>query len=88
MDEQTIINHLLGPNGGVFAFGVGCGLMLMWLANLKIVAPFVQRAHEAEMKTMEVKIEMLIAKVDQLEEFRKRYMDLLERHSKPTLETP
>lgn len=85
MTEQDVIGHLLGPNGGTFALGLLCGSVLMWFANLKVVNPFVQRAHTAEMAAMQARIGALEMQIKELETFRDQYMALLERHSKPTL---
>lgn len=85
MTEQDVIGHLLGPNGGTFALGLLCGSVLMWFANLKVVNPYVQRAHTAEMAAMQARIGTLEMQIKELETFREQYMALLERHSKATL---
>lgn len=85
MTEQDVIGHLLGPNGGTFALGLLCGSVLMWFANLKVVNPYVQRAHTAEMAAMQARIGSLELQIKELESFRDQYMALLERHSKATL---
>ena len=85
MTEQDVIGQLLGPNGGTFGLGLLCGSILMWFANLKVVNPYVLRAHTAEMAAMQARIGTLEAEVHELRQFRDQYMELLERHSKPTL---
>lgn len=85
MTEQDVIGHLLGPDGGTFALGLLCGSVLMWFANLKVVNPYVQRAHTAEMAAMQARIGSLELQIKELESFRDQYMALLERHSKATL---
>lgn len=82
------VGLLLGPTGGVFAIGALFGCVLTWTLNLKIVSPFVQRAHSAEMAAMLAKITALEARVKELESFEARYMTLLEMHSKKTLRVP
>ena len=85
MTEQDVIGQLLGPNGGTFGLGLLCGSILMWFANLKVVNPYVQRAHTAEMAAMQARIGTLEMQIKELETFREQYMALLERHSKATL---
>lgn len=85
MTEQDVIGQLLGPNGGTFGLGLLCGSVLMWFANLKVVNPYVQRAHTAEMAAMQARIGTLEMQIKELETFRDQYMALLERHSKATL---
>lgn len=85
MTEQDVIGQLLGPNGGTFGLGLLCGSILMWFANLKVVNPYVQRAHTAEMAAMQARIGTLEMQIKELETFRDQYMALLERHSKATL---
>lgn len=82
------IGLLLGPTGGVFAIGALFGCAVTWTLNLKIVSPFVQRAHAAEMAAMLAKITALEARVKELESFEARYMKLLEMHSERTLRVP
>ena len=53
MGEQDIIANLQGPMGGTFALGILVGSLLMWYANLKVVNPYVLRAHTAEMAAMQ-----------------------------------
>lgn len=88
LDQQVFMQHLLGPTGGVFAFGVLAGMLIMWIANIKLVTPWVQRAHEAEIKAMLVKIEMLELRIRQLERFEQDYMRIVEGHAKHTLTVP
>ena len=82
------IGLLLGPTGGVFAIGALFGSIVTWGLNLKIVSPFVQRAHTAEMAAMLAKITALESRVKELESFEARYMKLLEMHSERTLRVP
>lgn len=85
MGEAEIINHLSGPTGGIFALGMLAGAILMWAMNLKLVAPYVQRAHAAEIEAMQARIGGLEIRIKELEGFEQRYMALLERHSNKTL---
>jgi hypothetical protein len=85
MGEDQIVNHLLGPSGGIFALGMLAGSVAMWAMNLKLVAPYVQRAHAAEMQAMQARIGSLEVRIKELEAFEARYMELLERHSSKTL---
>ena len=82
------IGLLLGPTGGVFAMGALFGSIVTWTLNLKIVSPFVRRAHDAEMKAMADKISALDGRVKELEIVRSAYMALLEQHSAKTLKIP
>jgi len=59
MQEQDIIDQLLGPVGGTFALGMIVGSFLTWVGNLKLINPWVQKAHEAEITAMQSKIEAL-----------------------------
>lgn len=85
MTEQDVIGHLLGPNGGTFALGLLCGSVLMWFANLKVVNPYIQRAHTAEMDAMRKQIALLENRINALEQTEKAYHSLLVEHSKRTL---
>ena len=85
MDERDVIGHLLGPSGGTFALGMLVGSVLMWIANLKVINPYVQRAHTAEMSAMQARITALELRIKELETFEARYMAILEQHSDPTL---
>ena len=85
MGEQEVIGHLLGPNGGTFALGMLVGSICMWFANLKVINPYVQRAHTAEMAAMQARISALELRIKELETFETRYMAILEQHSDPTL---
>lgn len=82
------IGLLLGPSGGVFAMGALFGSIVTWTLNLKIVSPFVRRAHDAEMMAMTEKISALDGRVKELEIVRNAYMVLLETHSARTLKVP
>jgi len=83
--EADIINHLAGPTGGIFALGMLAGAIAMWAMNLKLVNPYVQRAHVAEIEAMQARIAGLELRIKELEAFEARYMALLERHSSKTL---
>lgn len=82
------IGLLLGPSGGVFAMGALFGCIVTWTLNLKIVSPFVRRAHDAEMGAMMAKITALEESVKDLETFKSRYMEIVEKHSARTLRVP
>jgi len=85
MGEQDIIANLQGPMGGTFALGMLVGSILMWFANLKVINPYVQRAHTAEMSAMQSRIAALELRIKELEKFEANYMAILEQHSDPTL---
>lgn len=85
MTEGDIIGHLLGPGGGTFALGMLVGSVLMWMANLKVINPYVQRAHTAEMSAMQARITALELRIKELESFEQKYMALVEGHSAGTL---
>lgn len=71
--------------GGTFALGMLVGSILMWLANLKVINPYVQRAHIAEMSAMQSRITALELRIKELEKFEESYMAILEAHSSCTL---
>jgi len=83
--EQDIITNLQGPMGGTFAFGMLVGSVLMWFANLKVINPYVRRAHTAEMAAMQSRITALELRIKELERFEERYMEIVEEHSQGTL---
>jgi hypothetical protein len=85
MGEQEVIGQLLGPSGGTFALGMLVGSVLMWFANLKVINPYVQRAHTAEMSAMQARIAALELRIKELEKFETNYMAILEAHSSGTL---
>lgn len=85
MGEQDIITNLQGPMGGTFALGMLVGSILMWFANLKVINPYVQRAHTAEMAAMQSRITALELRIKELEKFEESYMAILEAHSSGTL---
>ena len=85
MTEQDVIGQLTGPHGGVFALGMLVGSILMWFANLKVINPYVQRAHTAEMSAMQSRILALELRIKELEKFEESYMAILEAHSQGTL---
>lgn len=71
--------------GGTFALGMLVGSILMWFANLKVINPYVQRAHTAEMQAMQSRITALELRIKELEKFEERYMEIVEAHSQGTL---
>ena len=71
--------------GGTFALGMLVGSILMWFANLKVINPYVQRAHTAEMQAMQSRITALELRIKELERFEERYMEIVEEHSQGTL---
>ena len=83
--EQDIITNLQGPMGGTFALGMLVGSILMWFANLKVINPYVQRAHTAEMAAMQSRLTALELRIKELEKFEERYMEIVEAHSQGTL---
>lgn len=85
MGEQEVIGHLLGPSGGTFALGMLVGSICMWYANLKIVNPYVTKAHVAEIAAMQARIDAMEYRIKELETFETRYMALVEAHSSSTL---
>lgn len=85
MTEDQVIGHLLGPSGGTFALGMLVGSISMWFLNLKIVNPYVTRAHVAEIAAMQARIDAMEYRIKELETFESRYMALVEAHSNSTL---
>lgn len=83
--EREVIHHLLGPTGGVFALGLLIGMSAMLVAARRLISPYIQRAHAAELEAMRVKIEVLEKRVVELEQIRVDYHALLLEHSQPTL---
>lgn len=85
MIDPEIASSLLGPLGGAVGFGMVLGGTMMFAANRKVVEPYVQRAHNAEIAGMQAEIEVLKLQVKELTQFKEQYLALLERHSKATL---
>lgn len=85
MNESQVIDHLLGPSGGTFALGMLVGSVAMWFANLKVVNPYVTRAHVAEISAMQARIDAMEYRIKELETFETRYMALVEARSSSTL---
>lgn len=85
MIDPEIAGSLLGPLGGAIGFGMVLGGSMMYAANRKVVEPYVQRAHIAEIQGMQAKITVLELQVKDLTQFKEQYLALLERHSKATL---
>ena len=83
--DAEIANQLAGPMGGVFALGLIMGAVLMFAANRKVVEPYMQRAHVAEIQALQAQVALQQRQIADLEQFRDQYMALLERHSKATL---
>lgn len=99
MNEQDVIKMLLGEAGGIFAFGIVVGVFLTWTANIRIVTPHIQRAHEAELNALHSKIEqmearhreqlvLLEARIKELEKFERDYMAVLHNHADGSLKLP
>lgn len=85
MIDTEIANQLAGPMGGIFGLGLIMGAVLMFAANRKVVEPYMQRAHTAEIQALQAQIALMQRQISELEQFREQYMALLERHSKATL---
>lgn len=85
MVDAQIASQLAGPMGGIFALGMITGGLLMFAANRKVVEPYKDRAHTAEIQALQAQIELMKRQISELEQFRDSYMSLLERHSKATL---
>lgn len=85
MIDPEIAAQLMGPLGGAIGLGMLMGGGLMFAANRKVVEPYVQRAHTAEIAAMQAKITVMEIQIKELEQFRTQYLSLLERHSKATL---
>lgn len=85
MDDKQITEYLLGPNGGIFALGMIVGSFCMWIANLKLIKPWVDRAHAAELSTLLVRIEGLESRVKSLEVVEHEHNSLIRAHAKATL---
>lgn len=70
--DQVIIGHILGPSGGLFAFGFITGCLLGWKVSVKyFYTP---------------KIDALIKKIDELESKLEPYMAFEHRLVSETLE--
>ena len=85
MIDAEIANQLAGPMGGIFALGMITGGLLMFAANRKVVEPYKDRAHTAEIQALQAQIALMQRQISELEQFREQYMALLERYSKATL---
>lgn len=85
MDEADIIRQLSGQFGGIFGLGMLVGGSLMHMANVRVIDPYRQRAHNAEIQAMKDRITSLEAHIRELDKFRSDYMAILEAHSGPTL---
>lgn len=85
MIDAEIANQLAGPMGGIFALGMMFGGFLMFAANRKVVEPYKDRAHTAEIQALQAQVALQQRQIADLEQFRDQYMALLERHSKATL---
>lgn len=79
--QQTLIEWLSGPNGGLIAIGMMLGGAAVWAMNMKIVSPFVQRAHAAEIAAYEAKLKGLEVRVADLEATVREYHDILKRRA-------
>jgi len=88
MGEGEILGHLSGPNGGIFAMGIGVGIFLTWMAFGRVLTPQMQRAHAAELSALQARIATLELEIRELVEFRDQYLRLLEAHSAATLKHP
>ena len=85
MNEVDVISQLSGQLGGVFALGMLSGIVLMHGANIKVIGPYVTRAHTAEIQALKDRVAQNEAHIKELEKFRSDYMAILEAHSGPTL---
>lgn len=85
MIDPEIARQLSGPFGGAIGLGMIMGAFLMFVANRKVVEPYMQRAHTAEIQALQAQIALMQRQISELEQFREQYMALLERHSKATL---
>ena len=54
MIDAEIANQLAGPMGGIFGLGLIMGAVLMFAANRKVVEPYMQRAHVAEIQVRRI----------------------------------
>lgn len=85
MIDAEVAAQLMGPMGGIFGLGLIMGAVLMFAANRKVVEPYMQRAHVAEIQALQAQIALMQRQIGELEQFRDNYMELLQRHSKATL---
>lgn len=85
MVDPEVAAQLMGPLGGAIGLGMLMGGGMMFVANRKVVEPYVQRAHSAEIAVLQAKVTAQEVRIAELEKFREQYMALLERHSKATL---
>ena len=85
MEEVDIVRQLSGQFGGIFGLGMLVGGSLMHMANVRVIDPYRQRAHDAVIQSMKDRIATLEAHIKELDKFRADYMAILEAHSGPTL---
>jgi hypothetical protein len=85
MTEIDVISQLSGPLGGLFALGMVAGGLMMHIAHLRIIGPYVTRAHQAEIQALKDRVATNEQHIRDLEKFRTDYMEILEAHSGPTL---
>lgn len=63
LDFKEIIAHIIGPSGGLFAFGIGVG----GIFTFKYIAP---RLYDAKIMAMEEKIDALEAEIAPYRRFK------------------
>lgn len=85
MNEVDVVAQLSGQLGGTFAMGMLAGVVLMHAAHLKVIGPYVTRAHTAEIQALKDRVAANEVHIKELEKFRSDYMAILEAHSGPTL---
>jgi len=85
VNEVDVVAQLSGQLGGTFAMGMLAGIVLMHAANIKVIGPYVTRAHTAEIQALKDRVAQNEAHIKELEKFRADYMAILEAHSGPTL---
>ncbi len=85
MIDAEVTAQLMGPLGGAIGLGMMMGAALMFAANRKVVEPYKDRAHTAEIQALQAQIALMQRQIGELEQFRDNYMELLQRHSKATL---
>jgi TolA-binding protein len=83
--DAEVAAQLMGPLGGAIGLGMMMGAALMFAANRKVVEPYKDRAHTAEIQALQAQIALMQRQIGELEQFRDNYMELLQRHSKATL---
>ena len=85
MTDVDIIGQLSGPLGGLFGLGMIAGGMMMHFAHMRVISPYVTRAHQAEIQALKDRVASMESHIRDLEKFRTDYMEILEAHSGPTL---